>query len=207
MKLAYLNFDYLGSNVYLTFDKLESLTLDENLQVCTSETIRGKNKTFNAYLKPKTISITGEFDDFHSLINNVKLPASVFGDIENEEDAEEKNKKREAILTWYRNLNNLSGRAKSDTLNKLFTSMVNETILINIATFFKIYEDFVLINFNLSYTSNSTIKVELSFKEMLLRETGDELENYLTYKNLAEEYNAEQEIKEIEDMFANYRGF
>lgn len=171
MKLIYLEFDTrvysIGENnqvdkskykdyiVRLTFDKLDSINIDENLQVCTSETIRGKNKTFNAYLKPKAFSISGQFSDRQS--TNVEI-------IEQQTDEETEEMKN--LLT----INTLTGRDKSKRLNDLFESLVEDTRLINLKLFYGNYENYVINDFSLSYTDNSVITVELKLQEILIRD-------------------------------------
>ena len=63
MRIVSLVLDYNEYTINVYFDKLDSLKIKKSLQVCTSETIRGKNKTFNAYLKPTTITLSGKFSD------------------------------------------------------------------------------------------------------------------------------------------------
>lgn len=163
MKLAYLEFnfryyppesdDYTDYTFRLSFDKLENMTIDENLQVCTAETIRGRNKTFNAYLKPKNITLSGQFGDYQT--TNIEL-------ISEKKDVDGSVKD---ILK----INSLTGKDKSNYLNRLFTSMVNETRLVNVKTFYAVYENYIINNFNLTYIDNRVISVELTLQEMLLR--------------------------------------
>lgn len=164
--------EYTSNKIELTFDKLDSISIDENLQVCVAETIRGKNKTFNAYLQPKEFSISGSFSDRVTTDINYDPP------VENAD--------------W------LIGKKKSEYLNRLFTSLVESTILVNVNTFFKTYENCVITSFNLVYSDSSTIEVELNLKEVLLRDlTSYEKEENVTFSMLE---------KLTKDMILQYYG-
>lgn len=165
------------TTVKLKFDKLDSINLDENLNVCTIETIRGKNKTFNAYLKPIEISIKGEFSSYVSTNMEIK---SEYG-LDNH-------------LNGIVEIDRLVGKDKFDKLNKWFSSAVESTLLINVVTFYKSYTDYVITNFNLTYSSNSTITVELTLQQILLRELQSYKESLVPY-HLTEEVSREEALK------------
>lgn len=46
-----------------SLDKINKLTVDINLTVCSSDTIRGKNKTDHAYRNQNVISLSGSFSE------------------------------------------------------------------------------------------------------------------------------------------------
>ena len=146
---------YDSYNVALTFDKIENLTIDENLQVCTSETIRGKNKTFNAFLKPKSITLSGKFSDFQS------TKVFVTGKMFNEDTYTYKPSDEDVIP---------KGENKSSQLNSILTELVDNTRLVTVITFYARYENFVITNFSLTYESNNVINVELTLQEILLKD-------------------------------------
>lgn len=165
----------------LKFDKLDSLTIDENLQVCTSETIRGRNKTFNAYKKPSNITISGKFSDLQT--TNVEIT----GNFPDEDQS------GYIVAT---KINPAVGKKKSDYLNKLFTLMTDNSLLVNVCTFYKTYEDYIITGFNLNYSSNSTINVELTLQEVLFRDLGKT--SGLSYK-IVKELN-DQEAEKMNNL-------
>lgn len=167
MKLVYLDLDFNDYIVRITFDKLDSVDIEDSLQVCTSETIRGKNKTFNAYPKPTTISISGKFSDIKS--SNIEIIKTK--NTENSKDVEE-------IV----GINNLIGKNKSSRLNALFESMVEDTRLLNVKMFYDTYENYIISSFNLNYTNNNTINVTLNLQEMLFRDLNNYTDIEVPYK-------------------------
>lgn len=206
MDLVYLEFetryywDALKTNysdllVDVKFDKISSVNLDENLQVCTSETIRGKNKTFNAYLKPKIITISASFSDRQTTNIHISGTKTTTGLVP-----------RTIKLLWWdwetyvfettteniSRINKLTGQDKSKRLEELFNSMVEDSKLVNIKTFYGDYENYVLTGFNLTYSSASVIEVDLTFQEILLREASTIIENL--YK-VTEEVSEEEYLK------------
>ncbi len=192
----------------LTFDKLDSINIEENLNVCTTETIRGKNKTFNAFLEPKSITINAKFDDHQS--TNIELKGEYRGKylrttdvLKNEEvDIAINENYNEGIDT----INRVIGKEKSKKLEELFNSLVEETKLIDVKMFYKTYENYVLTGFNLSYDNNSVITVELTLQEVLLRhlqEGRQEQESLYTMVNELSEY----ESKKYQYILDNLNGF
>lgn len=168
--------------ITLNFDKINSISIKEDLQVCTADTIRGKNKTFNAYMQPKVITISGEFSDIKPLnvkiVNNLK-ESNLIEELDLQEVSELNNK------------SNLIGNNKSDWLTRLFNSMIDSTRLLSIKMFYKKYENYVISNFNLKYSYNNTIQVDLDLKEVLLNNLNTYEKELIPYSEI-EKINEEQ---------------
>lgn len=203
MKLFYLELDFNEYTIYLTFDRFESMTIDENLQVCTSETVRGKNKTFNAYVKPKNITLSGKFNDIVG--TNLELRY-----IEKVAKSNSINPhKKYYVWEEVSKINTLAGKDKASKLNHLFESLIEDTRLLNVKTFYKTYENFVLTGFDLVYTNNNTISVTLNLQEMLLEGLNEYNVETLTYA-MIEEANRkayEQTISNIKKIVSKVIDF
>lgn len=201
MKLVYLDLDFNDYIVRITFDKLDSIDIEDSLQVCTSETIRGKNKTFNAYPKPTAITISGKFSDIKS--NNIEI-------IKLNTTADSK------VVEELIGINNLIGKNKSSRLNALFESMIEDTRLLNVKMFYDTYENYVITSFNLNYSNNNTINVTLNLQEMLFRDLNnytdievpykiqDQLDSY-TFKDLIKDIKEKEKelVNAVKDLFKN----
>ena len=186
MKLVYLELDFNDYLINLTFDKLDSMAIDETLNVCTTETVRGKNKTFNAYLKPIGFTISGKFSDHVS--NNIEIvrrDKTIVGDTYVYHDVTV--------------INSLVGKDKSAKLNDLFDSMIEDTRLLNIKTFYKTYDNYIINNFNLVYLNNNTISVDLTLQEVLLRDLNEYTSIPVPYQ-LIEKIKREQVIAVVEKV-------
>lgn len=186
MKLVYLDLDFNEYIVRITFDKLDSIDIEDSLQVCTSETIRGKNKTFNAYPKPTAITINGKFSDIKS--NNIEI-------IKLNTTADSK------VVEELIGINNLIGKNKSSRLNALFESMIEDTRLLNVKMFYDTYENYVITSFNLNYSNNNTINVTLNLQEMLFRDLNTYTDIEVPYKiqEQLDSYKFKDLIKDIKE--------
>lgn len=64
ISLFHTNFETKETReIKFAFDKIDKVDIDISLQVCTSDTVRGKNKTDHAYRKQNTISMSGTFSE------------------------------------------------------------------------------------------------------------------------------------------------
>lgn len=138
---TYIATNYNNKIVKIVFDKLNPTKVTSNTAVNTISVLRGRDKTFGTYRKPKTISISGSFSD--RLDKNIYIDDSP---------------------------RTIKSDDKIKTLVNLFNSFIEDTRLFNIITFYKEYKNYTLTKFSVVYSYNSTIDVTLDFQEVMFRE-------------------------------------